>query len=983
MSDALRIGILPRSSFPCFANPLATMLTYSPIPVISCRFPLTILLCLSGLASVVCAQAVANSSSPASPTDDPKNTTASEVVELTPFSVTSTLDRGYQAQSTLGGSRLRTNLKDVAAPTTAFTAEFLNDVGITNTDDLARYMLSTEYDFGENAGPGQNFLASNSTRQLRMRGLSGGTVAVNFFKSDFPADTFSTERIDQARGPNSILFGIGSPGGLINVTNKRALLGKNAFSAAVQGRSEGGLREEADYNQAIGEHISLRVAAVKEQRGSWRNYEFSDSERAYLTGKWRVGQKTEFNFDLEKADLNKRTIRSITAYDAYTRWAAAGRNIGAINAAQQISGVAANNTPYLVLDTASGALTNWVNKTRSTLWTAIDGENVPMSDFNVLPKETSVYGPGFGLDTKYARLGAYLTHSFTSNLNLEIAGMRTDSHSVNSDPQTANTRAIIVDTNPTLPSGAVNPNVGKTYVEGLPQIGSSDTRSDSLRSVLSYTRDFGRWGKHTLAGVYQYDFTKLSQIAVREQIISPNAPTLTSAINNNNRIFRRTYVDLAGPSRNIVMAPYNRQALGTITETLSGRTYTTALVPFNVNGILNSFDSQTMIGMLQSSFWKNRIKTIIGTSRDDRNDYASTSVLTPVAGFASGIPGPVRSQTPINTVATSVSFSGVLQATEWLGLTYSQSGNSGLPSFGGRLNVPNSDVAAFARPPTPKGKSQDIGFKLDLFKNRFFVTAQYFQTSADRDFDFGNIASSINPIWSALALAGKIPSGTVQSGTGRTFDNRTQGYEVELTANPTAYWRVFLNYSQSKSAQTNIGQEDFAYIAFWRPTWAANAALPLSTGVGTIATQLAALDVRTFTDFTLANGRPALGQMEHKLNLVSNYEFSRGALKGITVGGGVRYTGKPINGYRATGTPGAIVGTVSYGSEQVFLDLNAAYRRKLQLMGKSVAWSLQTNINNALNNDAFIRINTARDGVLTAYRFNSPLEWIITTKFSF
>jgi outer membrane receptor protein involved in Fe transport len=946
-----------------------------------CR--LTLLLSLPWPGAIACAQAVANSASPASPTNDPKEAIAAEVVTLTPFTVTSTQDRGYQAQSTLGGSRLRTNLKDVAAPTSAFTAEFLNDVGITNTDDLARYMLSTEYDFGENSAPGQNFLASSSTRSLRMRGLPGGTVAVNFFKSDFPADTFSTERIDQARGPNSILFGIGSPGGLINVTNKRALLGKNAASVAVQGRSEGGLREEADYNQAIGDRISLRVTAMKEQRGSWRNYEFSDSERAYLTGKWRVSPKTEFNFDLEKADLNKRTVRSITAYDAYTRWAAAGRNVGAINAAQQISGVAANNTPYLVLDTASGVLTNWVNKTRSTLWTAIDGENVPVSDFKLLPKETSVYGPGFGLDTNYARLGAYLTHAFTPDLNLEIAGMRTDSHTFNSDSQTANTRAIVVDTNPTLPSGAVNPNVGKTYVEGLPQIGFGDTRSDSVRTVLSYARDFGRWGKHTLAGVYQYDFTKLSQIVVREQIISPNAPTLTSAVNNNNRIFRRTYVDLAGPSRSIVMAPYNRQALGTITETISGRSYTTALVPFNVNGILNSFDSQTMIGMLQSSFWNNRIKTIMGTSRDDRNDYASTSVLMPVAGFASGIPTPVRSQTPFNTVATSVSFSGVLQATEWLGLTYSQAGNSGLPSFGGRLNVPSADVAGFSRPPTPKGKSQDIGFKLDLFKNRLFVTAQYFQTSAARDFDFGNIASSINPIWSALALAGKVPSGTVQSGTGRTFDNRTQGYEVELTANPTAQWRVFLNYSQSKSAQTNIGQEDLAYIAFWRPTWEANAALPLSTGAGTIATQLAALDVRTFTDFTLAQGRPALGQMEHKLNFVSNYEFAQGPLKGITVGGGVRYTGRPINGYRATGTPGAIVSTVSAGSEQVFLDLNAAYRRKLQLMGKSVAWSLQTNINNALNNDAFIRINTARDGVLTAYRFNPPLEWMITTKFSF
>jgi outer membrane receptor protein involved in Fe transport len=288
-----------------------------------CR--LTLLLSLPWPGAIVCAQAVANSASPAPPTNDPKEAIAAEVVTLTPFTVTSTQDRGYQAQSTLGGSRLRTNLKDVAAPTSAFTAEFLNDVGITNTDDLARYMLSTEYDFGENSAPGQNFLASSSTRSLRMRGLPGGTVAVNFFKSDFPADTFSTERIDQARGPNSILFGIGSPGGLINVTNKRALLGKNAASVAVQGRSEGGLREEADYNQAIGDRISLRVTAMKEQRGSWRNYEFSDSERAYLTGKWRVSPKTEFNFDLEKADLNKRTVRSITAYDAYTRWAAAGR----------------------------------------------------------------------------------------------------------------------------------------------------------------------------------------------------------------------------------------------------------------------------------------------------------------------------------------------------------------------------------------------------------------------------------------------------------------------------------------------------------------------------------------------------------------------------------------------------------------------------------------------------------------------------------
>jgi hypothetical protein len=76
------------------------MLICSSIPVIPRRFPFTILLCLPGLASFACAQAVANFPSPDSPTNDPKNATVSEVVELTPFTVASTQDRGYQAQST-------------------------------------------------------------------------------------------------------------------------------------------------------------------------------------------------------------------------------------------------------------------------------------------------------------------------------------------------------------------------------------------------------------------------------------------------------------------------------------------------------------------------------------------------------------------------------------------------------------------------------------------------------------------------------------------------------------------------------------------------------------------------------------------------------------------------------------------------------------------------------------------------------------------
>jgi outer membrane receptor protein involved in Fe transport len=800
--------------------PNPAMHTVSNFRRISILLRLSPLVFLPWYGSVARAQAAANPSISATPADDLKKAAGTEVVELSPFTVSTNLDRGYRAQSTLGGSRLRTDLKDVAAPTTAFTQEFLRDVAVTSTDEIGRYMVSTEYDFGEDGGTGQNFLKDNSNRTMRMRGLTGGSISVNFFKSNFPTDTFNVERIDQSRGPNSVLFGIGNPGGLINVSTKRAQLGKNSGEVAVQGRSEGGLRLEGDYNQVLGSKVAVRVATAKDNRGSWRNYEFNDAERYYITGKLRLSRTTELNVDAEKAAITRQIKRTTTAFDAYTLWRAAGSNVGtAANAAQQISLLATNNTPYLVLDTASGSLTNWVNKTVSTLRTSVDGNNIPITDFSVLPKETATYGPGYDQNTNYTRLGAYLTHAFTSNFNAELAAMRTCSHFATWDPQTATGRSLTVDTNPTLPSGAPNPNLRKTYFDALPQVTFDDERSDAVRAVLSYKVDLGRWGRHTLAGVSEYDFTKLSIQVMREQIISPNAPNVASAVNNNNRVFRRTYVDINGPSTAIVLAPYNQQPLGTVTETISGRSYTTAIVPFNANSLLNSFDDKTMIGMLQSSFRGDRIKTIVGASRDDRNDYASTQVLTPVPGFTSGLPTPVRSHTPNNIIARSVSFSGVFQVNDWLGLTYSKAANSGLPSFTGRLATTTSDLTSFSRPPIPEGRSQDIGIKLDVFKHRLFLTAGYFQTEGARGFNFSNLNSSINPLWDALALAGKVPSGTATTSTGSTFDSRAQGYEVEATANFTEHWRAFFNYSDEQVTRTNLGREDIAYIATWRSLW--------------------------------------------------------------------------------------------------------------------------------------------------------------------
>ncbi|MDG2168614.1 MAG: hypothetical protein P8L44_11905 [Opitutales bacterium] len=57
---------------------------------------------------------------------------AEEVFELSPFAVDASGDTGYRATSTIAGSRLNTQLRDVAASVTVLTDEFLDDLGATD-----------------------------------------------------------------------------------------------------------------------------------------------------------------------------------------------------------------------------------------------------------------------------------------------------------------------------------------------------------------------------------------------------------------------------------------------------------------------------------------------------------------------------------------------------------------------------------------------------------------------------------------------------------------------------------------------------------------------------------------------------------------------------------------------------------------------------------------------------------------------------------
>jgi len=934
----------------------------------------------------------AQNSSGAREADDP--------IRLSPFTVVGGDDRGYQAQSSLGGSRLKTNLKEIASPTTAFTEQFLIDTGLTNTSDLARYMVSTEYELGEDEGSGQNDSRSDA-RLLRIRGLPGGQPSVNFFKTSGRLDTFSTERIDQSRGPNAILFGIGNPGGIINATTKRAVLNRSSGSVAFRGFSDNGLRREADYNQSlIPGRLALRIAGVSDKRNSWRNYEYTDDDRGFATVKWKITKKTELNVEAERGHTDKITLRTYTAFDAYTPWRGAGRAISATpNAAQAIQRL--STAPWIVYDSGSGQLMNWRNATVGTRARAIEGQNLLLSDFSVLPPETGIYGPGFDQGRDYTRLSAFLTHAFTPDLNLEVAGFRQDDYTNAGDPQLQDARFLQVDTNPLLPTGAMNPNAGRAYFDGQPMMHQKDARDDSLRAVLAYDRDLGkRWGRHRLAGVFQYNRSALDQRVLREHILV-NAPTPLTPENASNRVWRRTYVDIGGPSERIVMANFRTAQVSGLREAVSGQVFETAFIPFNSNTQLLRGHGTSAIGMLQSHFLNDRLHTVIGTSRDEQTDYTSTQFRPTLAPFTQGgvltsVPGTV----PGKSSARSVSFSAVLRTFDWLYLTYSQAANSGLPNTSGLLPAPN------ARPPRPQGVSRDFGFKLDLPKYGLFLTTVFYETSAERDFSFSGVrVNSVTPIWLALEAAGVLRANQIvlaevaDRPTGHLYDSKSKGLEVELTANPTKNLRVFLNYSAAETTRTQLGKEMMSYVAGNRDFWlrgtngrilldgSGNLAPTATNGdaiTETVAEQVAILDQLIFNEYTVQEGRKPLGQIQHKFNVRSNYDFTAERLKGWSIGAGARYLGSAIVAYTSTAdATGRITQSARYGSPQLIVDANAAYRRKLRLLGRSIGWALQLNVDNVFDNHAIVRIRETSAGNLVNYRFNAPLSWSVSSRFSF
>jgi hypothetical protein len=225
------------------------------------------------------------------PATPPSTETTEEIVKMSPFVVDTSQDQGrYQATSTLAGTRVRTDLKDVASSISVVTAQFLRDTGATNNQTLLVYTPNTEVGgiYGNYGAVGNTYTNSagepdivHPNTNTRVRGLDSADNTRDYFQTNIPWDSFNVDRVDLQRGPNSILFGIGSPAGIINTSVNMANF-KDAFKVENRYGSFGSVRDSLDFNKVIlDQELAIRVAALDDREEYRQRPAFNHDRRLF------------------------------------------------------------------------------------------------------------------------------------------------------------------------------------------------------------------------------------------------------------------------------------------------------------------------------------------------------------------------------------------------------------------------------------------------------------------------------------------------------------------------------------------------------------------------------------------------------------------------------------------------------------------------------------------------------------------------------
>jgi hypothetical protein len=160
----------------------------------------------------------------------------------------------------------------------------------------------------------------------RVRGLSSADSTRDFFSTGVPLDGYNVERLEISRGPNAMLFGLGSPSGIINSSLIKGDLLRTKTELQYRTDRYGSYRGSLDHNQVLfKDKLAVRFATVYDKAYYKIEPSFNQTQRGFLTGTYRPFRDTTIRANAEWAQVKSNRPRINPPVDNYTLWWDIGR----------------------------------------------------------------------------------------------------------------------------------------------------------------------------------------------------------------------------------------------------------------------------------------------------------------------------------------------------------------------------------------------------------------------------------------------------------------------------------------------------------------------------------------------------------------------------------------------------------------------------------------------------------------------------------
>jgi len=871
---------------------------------------------------------------PAAPPDQ------DETVELSPFILREDQDTGYAPNETLSGTRLRSQAKDVAAAMTIVTPDLMKDLGALNYNDVLNFMPSTSVytstpDDANSNGP-------RTGTPMTVRGYRSDSISTNFFTSFTKPDLYNTSRLTFTRGPNSILFSIGNPGGAIDVTTNKADLKRSLASIDLRADSIGGRRASLDANVPLpASHAGLRLDLLHDDRGNVSAPAKDRRDSIFLTTTYQPLPQTTIYANLESTHLRQQIPRPYETFDWTSTWLGAGKPV--IATAQKNSAV--NGVEFL----ASNGYPDYIPGIGAMDWSKMGHGARPL----VRGARVSAFSYGVGTPNRPVALTDYVAgdsdrvdfddenyavivqHRLADGLYLELGASHDHNYRENLDGD-GNGFAVEVDTNAQLPNGAPNPNVGRFYTDQNPKWERGRNDDNQLRATLSYEKDLRQvkifqrgLGRFTLAALYNNE-AKHGYGEVLKEVNETPLPISTPDLSDNrNSIHRRTYFGAGNPDY-----------------------FVSNYAPINENGIKSGWESVRAPGP-HNDFTRTQSYSLAGQANllDDfvaltaglRRDESLITQTQYVKDSRGVYPGPQGgSPLPdVTGVGRPYLYGVVVNA---------------LPNLSGFFNRAinyqpiSQGVRTFANEilPPVRGRGLDTGVKFDLWHERVSGSFGYFVTEQvnikDTAVTRGSKATWINQIWDAID-----PSQRVDTSAADVKAQKTHGIEFQLVANPTRNLRLMANVSRNLSTLEDQGDFTFRYLAQQYPVWLAQANRAVVSSDGKTVGDLVTRIQQEASDDQWIIGIEQVRYFRWQANVVGRYQFAADSPgKGFAVGSAFRWRDAPVIGFARSGT--VLDPTRPFhGSVSTNLDAFVEYSRAVAAFGRKLRWTSQVRVQNVLD----------------------------------